>query len=109
MAGGRPFGSKNASQRRIMAVRLAIEERLKKSLPEKIVDLIEQMHDKQDQVHGYIALLPYCYPKLQVQTIVDAEDMGIETQANIDKRAEEWKQLQATKNELAVIVESVKG
>ena len=106
MAGGRPLGSGNASTKRALAIRIAIESRLKKSLPEKIIELIEEMYDKKDQLTGYIALLPYCYPKLQVQAIVDAEDMGIETQANIDKRAEEWKQLQATKHELAVIVKS---
>lgn len=98
---GRPLGSVNGSYKRALAVRLAIEDRLKKSIPEKIVDLIEQLDETKDQLQAYLAVLPYAYPKLQVQTIVDASEMGLETEAAItEAKRLEWTEIQKAKLEL---------
>ncbi len=93
----RPVGSLNSSSKRALAVRLAIEDRLKKSLPEKIVDLIETMRDPKDQLYAYLAILPYAYPRLQVQTIVDPSEMGIETEESIELERTQYQELMKAK------------
>ena len=97
----RPVGSSGGSTKRALAIRMAIEDRLNGSIPEKIADLLYEMEDPKDKLEVYKVLLPYMYPKLIAQVTLDAADIGIETEAaTAEKRAEEWKALQLAKNDL---------
>lgn len=95
----RTIGATGLASKRAWAIRLAIEERLKKSLPDKMMDLIEKMEEC-DQFAAYQTLLPYCYPRLQIQAIVDAGDMGVETEAGLEAKRKEWEALQTEKMRL---------
>lgn len=75
----KPPGSgikKGQDQLRKTAVKEIIETALHQSIPERILQRLEEIKDKQFEVDVLLDLMPYCYPKLQA--------IEVQAQAAID-------------------------
>lgn len=93
--GGRAKGQVSSEKK---LAREIIEGVLKKTIPERLLEIAQRQPAKETEI--LLALLPYCYPKLQSMEVAATLEANISAELALDQAMQELDKLMAIRSEM---------